>query len=159
MGGGISSHPGLGQHLPDAQPDLWLLLRRSQNAVPTPSVSLQLAKGRHTCWLADCGWEDRMWWEIAHQLQDGGGTRLCSLVIWHQRLWGTHRGFAAFEKPCCTPTPPRPSLGSTLWASGSARPGLGKQAPPGGEEGWDTELGALPWAWGVGSGGQFKITE
>lgn len=33
-----------------------------------PSVSLQVMKWRPTGWLADCGWEDRMWWEKARPL-------------------------------------------------------------------------------------------
>lgn len=65
----VLDHLGLGSAcLPEAQ--VWLLLAgtRSQKAVSAPSVSQQLVKWRHTCWFADCGWEDRMWWKIAHQL-------------------------------------------------------------------------------------------
>lgn len=63
---------GPGSTFPRLPSGFCLLALGSQNAVPGPSVSLQLVKWRHTCWFADCGWEDRMWWEIAHRLQGRG---------------------------------------------------------------------------------------
>lgn len=92
------AHSGLGSTFLRLQPGFCVLVPRSQDTAPAPSVSLQLVKWRHTWWFADCGWEDRMWWEIAHQLQGRG---------WHLSVFpgdlameaaGTHMVLAAFAK-------------------------------------------------------------